>query len=144
FQDSRTYAGGGAGPKLGPHPGPPPDESEPPRPLRRAIPAALEYPVEALGPFMAPAAQAIQEKIRCPMAIAPQSILAVTCLAVQGHADVELPTGARRPISLYLVTIGESGERKTAADDEALVAVRERESQLRASYACEIQAFERE
>jgi hypothetical protein len=74
-------------------------EPEPPRPLCREPEPAETFPVYALGDVLGPAASGIQERVQAPLAICGQSVLAVATLAVQGHADVELPTGARAPIN---------------------------------------------
>jgi hypothetical protein len=112
--------------------------TEKPRPLRRAIADANPFPIDALGPFSWPA-YAIADKIQCPPAIAALSVLGVASLAAQGHADVLLPrTGQVKPLSLFLVSIGESGERKSAADNEAKRAIAEYERELATAY--ELQA----
>jgi hypothetical protein len=102
-----------------------------PLPLTRSMPSAGIFPVDALGPVMADAANAFQAKTQAPMDICANAVLAVAGLASQAHADVELPTGEIKPLSLFLVTIAPSGERKTSTDSLALVPVRERETSLR-------------
>ena len=91
---------------------------EGPRPLMRELPSADPFPVEALGPVLAPAARAIHDRVQAPTALCGQSVLAAATLVVQAHADVELPIGGKRakPVSSYFVTIAETGERKTEAD----------------------------
>jgi len=111
--------------------------TESPRPLRRPIADAHAFPSEALGPFTWPV-YAISDKIQCPPAIAALSVLGVASLAAQAHADVLLPrTGQARPLSLYLVSIGESGERKSAADSEASRAIAEYERELAMAFESE-------
>jgi Protein of unknown function (DUF3987) len=107
---------------------------EPPRPLTRDLPPGDPFPMDALGDLLGSAAKAIHERVRCPVAICGQSIIAAATLAAQGHIDVELPTGHIRPISNFFMTIAETGERKTAADSEALWPVRKREKALREAY----------
>lgn len=104
---------------------------EPPRPLRRETPPAESFPVEALGDVLGAAALGVHDRVQAPVAICAQAVLGAATLAVQGHADVELPTGHRRPVSGYFVTIAETGERKTACDGEALWPIRKREAALR-------------
>lgn len=108
------------------------EEFEPkaPRPLRREVSPSEPYPVGALGEVLGPAAEAINDKVQAPLAICAQSVLGAATLAVQGFADVVLPTGSARPISQYLVTVAESGERKTTVDEIALRPVRRREDAL--------------
>lgn len=102
-------------------------EIEPPRPLRRPLRPADPYPVTALGGLLSGAANAIQEIAQCPIEICAQSVLAAATLAVQGHADVELP----KPTSNFFMTIAGSGERKTTADTEALRFVFKKEEEMR-------------
>jgi hypothetical protein len=102
-----------------------------PRPLRREMGPAAEYPVEELGPTLGNAAKAINELTRAPLAVCAQSVLAAAALATQGLADVVLPTGQPAPLSLYLVSVLGSGERKSSADYWASKAIRERERELR-------------
>ncbi len=105
--------------------------AEPPRPLMRELPPADPFPVDALGAVLAPVAHAIHDRIQAPVAICAQSVLATATLTVQGHANVELPTGHPKPLSSYFVTVAASGERKSAVDNEALWPVRKRETTLR-------------
>jgi hypothetical protein len=115
---------------------------EPPRPLRREIPPSEPFPVEAMGELMAKAAEAIHDRVQAPIAICVQSVLAVANQAVQGFANIELPTGAIRPISVFLTTIAESGERKTTADDQALEPVKQREEELAIEYELEYAEYQ--
>jgi len=110
---------------------------EPPRPLMRELSPADPFPLDALGNVLGPAAAAIHERVRAPVAMTAQSVLAAATLAVQGHADVILPTGQARPLSSYFITVGVSGERKTAVDTDALRPIRKHEAQLRDNYDSE-------
>ena len=113
---------------------------EPPRPLYREAPPATTFPVDSLGPRLAPAARAIHDVTQAPMAMCGQSVLAAAALVAQGLADVRLPYGAVRPLSLFAVTVAASGERKTAVDGFALKPIREKEALLRDEHAAELQA----
>jgi hypothetical protein len=109
---------------------------EPPRPLMRMMPAAEPFPVGSLGSLLGDAARAINDRVRAPLAICANSVLATATLATQAHADVILPIGTDRqkPISAYFVTIAETGERKTECDFQAMWPVHQRERQLRDEY----------
>jgi hypothetical protein len=109
-------------------------QTEPPRPLIRELPSADPFPVHALGELLGSAAAGIHERVQCPVALCGQSVLAAATLAAQGYADVQLPTGHAKPLSNFFITIAETGERKTAADIEALWPVRQREKALREAY----------
>ncbi len=95
-----------------------------PEPLRRPLPAADPYPMQALGEVLGTAAQRVRDVLCVPEAMAGQSILAAASLAVQAHADVEID-GRRELLSLWAMTIGVSGERKSACDQLALRTHRE-------------------
>jgi hypothetical protein len=117
-------------------------QPEPPRPLCRPLAPAEPYPTDALGPTLEAAARAIHDRVQAPATICAQSVLATACLAVQAHADIRLPFGQRRPVSAYLVTVAQSGERKTTADAEALPPVRDYEDDLRASRKADMLVYE--
>jgi putative DNA primase/helicase len=93
-----------------------------PEPLRAPIPKAEPYPVEALGDVLGAAAKALHETIKAPLALCCQSVLASASLAAQAYYDVMLPWGDKKPLSLYLLTVAESGERKSDVDDVVLSA----------------------
>jgi hypothetical protein len=99
-------------------------------PLFPPLPPADAYPLDALGPILGEAASAIARKVQAPPAIAAQSVLAAASLAAQAHADVRMPYGQRRPLSLYLVSSASSGDRKSTTDNEALWPVTRREDAL--------------
>lgn len=113
-------------------------KDEPPRPLKRQIAEAEPYPLKALGNILGDAANAIHEKIQAPQAICAQSVLAAATLAVQGHADIELPIGQSRPLSAFFMTIATTGERKSSCDAEALKPVNNKEEMLRAAYQTDL------
>jgi hypothetical protein len=108
-----------------------------PLPLFPPLPPAEPYPVDALGPVLSSAAAAIARKVQVPPAMAAQSVLAAAALAAQGHADVLLPYGQPRPLSLYLVTVAASGDRKSTADNEALWPIRKHEKALKERHDAE-------
>lgn len=97
---------------------------QPPRPLIESNPVAQPYPVQALGGILGPAVQRMAEVIGVPQALAAQSVLAASALATQGHAGLQLD-GRNYPLSLYLITVAASGDRKTAADRCALLPARQ-------------------
>jgi hypothetical protein len=105
---------------------------------------AAPYPVEALGEVLGAAADAIAEKVQCAPALAANSVLAVASLAAQAVGDVQLPFGQTRPLSLYILTIGGSGDRKSTADGEAMSPVGMREADLSNEHKERMSAYERQ
>jgi hypothetical protein len=112
-----------------------------PIPLFPALPPAESFPVNALAPVLSGAAASIARKVQVPEAIAAQSVLAVASLAAQVHADVLLPYGQKRPLSLFFVTVAASGDRKSTADNEALWPIRKYEQALKEEYDSELQSW---
>lgn len=111
-----------------------------PVPLRAERDEAAPYPIDALGEGMARAVRAIMARVQVPDSLAAHSVLAAVSLAVQGHAQVRLPTQQTRPTSLFLATIADSGDRKTSADQLALAPIADLERELAKQHAMERQA----
>lgn len=111
---------------------------EGPQPLLREIAAPADFPVHALGPLRE-AVTAAAGETQAPLAIAAGSTLAVASLATQSMADV-VTLGGIRPLSLYALTIAQSGERKSSCDRLLLRGLREVEETEAVAYAA---AFER-
>lgn len=98
--------------------------------------------MKALGKLLAATTNAIMDKVQCPDAIAAQSVFAAAALATQGHADVVHPaTGDRRPLSLFMITVAASGERKSAADRFAIEPIRLREAELHDMHQQDLKAY---
>ena len=76
------------------------------------------YPVEALGKLLGNAACAIAKTMQAPSEIAAHAVLSVAAFAAQDKADVMMD-GRRYPVSLFLLTVAESGDRKSACDKVA-------------------------
>lgn len=100
-----------------------------PDPLRRDPIPPEPYPVEALGAVLGPALEAIRATVQAPVPLIAQSLLGAAALAAQGHANVIID-GRVMPTSLFLVSIGASGERKTGVDTLVLKPVLERQLAL--------------
>ncbi|MEB2648532.1 YfjI family protein [Pseudomonas canadensis] len=100
----------------------------PPRPLIESNLVPQPYPVQALGGILGPAVERMADVIGVPQALAAQSVLAASALATQGHAGLQLD-GRHYPLSLYLITVAASGDRKTASDRSALLPARQWERQ---------------
>jgi hypothetical protein len=112
----------------------PSSEKARPLPLTESIGPSAPYPINGLPDVLGDAAAAIAAKVQCAEAMAAQSVLAVASLAAQALADVRLPYGQTRPLSLFCLTVAASGDRKTSADLEAMSPVKMRERQLRDAF----------
>lgn len=103
---------------------------------------APTYPVPALGP-LAPACEAIATAGQVQPAMAGQALLGAASLLTQGLFNVETLNG-RRPLSLYLLTLGDSGDGKSTAQGAALAPVTEWQRQQARAYADEVKQHERD
>lgn len=116
---------------------------EGPEPLRRSTGAAEAFPVKALGAVLGPAVEAVHEYVQAPLALCAQSALAVASLVAQRLYSAE-NDGREHPLSLWLLTVAESGERKSAADGVLCREVKEWERVQYAAYRIERDAYQRE
>ncbi|MBK1723382.1 DUF3987 domain-containing protein [Thiocystis violacea] len=95
------------------------------RMLTSQAPPSLEYPIAALGP-LAPACNALAAGAQIRPAMAGQSLLAVAAMLAQSVANVRTIESVK-PLSLYCLTIGESGDGKSTGDAVAQSAVQARQ-----------------
>lgn len=113
-------------------------EAEPAAPqpldLRGAMADAVEYPINALSPTLRDAILAIEAMAQVPLSLAAQSVLSAASLAAQGFVNVETITGKIVPVSLFLLSIAASGDRKSTSDSFAIKPVKDREEQLAMHY----------
>ena len=113
-----------------------------PEPLRKPVPPADPYPVDALGPMLGNACRGMQRIIQAADAVCGSSLLAAVSLATQGHADIVLD-GRREPLSLWFLTVADSGERKSAVDAEAVRPIRSYEDRQLRAYEAALQEHDR-
>jgi Protein of unknown function (DUF3987) len=105
------------------------DRDEALKRARKALQPSLKgrdapaYPVDALG-ALAPVCKALSEGGQMQGAMAGQCLLGAVSLLTQGLFNVQTLNG-KRPLSLYLLTLGDSGDGKSSAQDVALAPVNE-------------------
>jgi hypothetical protein len=124
------------------HVNPVPFIQEAPQPLLREIPPGEAYPVHALG-ALKEAVEAVQGQTQAPIAIPASSALAIASLIVQGFADVQT-LGGVRPLSLYAMTIAQSGQRKSSCDEPFMKPLREHVRELHKAHAKKMQTYKNE
>ena len=101
---------------------------------------APAYPVEALGP-LAPACAAIAAAGQVQPAMVGQCLLGAASLLTQGLFNVDTLAG-KRPLSLYLLTLGDSGDGKSTAQSAALAPVNDWQRQQAKGYTEALKDFE--
>lgn len=103
--------------------------------------AAADYPLDALGP-LAEAVADLAAGAQVAPAMAGQSLLAVAALLVQSLHNVRTLDGAPKPLSMYALTVANSGDGKDAADRVALKAVHEFQRKAGEGYRRELAEHE--
>ncbi|MBS1169618.1 MAG: hypothetical protein H6R01_536 [Burkholderiaceae bacterium] len=74
------------------------------------------YPLDALPPIIRAAVEEVQQFVQAPVPLVAASALTAISLAIQAHADVQRAERLTGPTSLFMLTIADSGERKTTCD----------------------------
>lgn len=94
-------------------PKPAPDDLE--LPTLPEVADRKAYPLDALGELLGSAARDIAKCIMAPPELAAQSVLSIAAFAAQDKANVGID-GRTYPLSLFALTVAESGDRKSACD----------------------------
>ena len=74
------------------------------------------YPIDALPNVIRAAVQEVQGFVQAPVPLVASSALAALSLATQTHWDMKRADTLSGPVSLFLLTIADSGERKSTCD----------------------------
>ena len=88
----------------------------------------VPYPVDALPAKIRAAVDEVQGFAKAPTAMIATSAIAALSLAIQPHVNIERAQGLHSPVSLYLMTIADSGERKSTVDGYFAKAIRDHEA----------------
>ena len=113
-----------------------------PLPLGGVEPPAPVYPVEAFPAIARDAIQAIAWHVQAPMGLAGQCVLGTMAYIAQIHVnapDLHKPEGM--PCSLFILTEGASGDRKSACHDLADKVIKERERLMLEEYAEDMRIY---
>lgn len=98
-----------------------------PEPLTEPL-DPLPYPADALPPLLRDAVREAQAFVQAPVALVACSALAALSVAAQGLVNVRRDHQLVGPVSLYLLAVADSGERKTTCDSIFSPALRDWES----------------
>lgn len=109
-----------------------------------ADPEPVGFPTRGLGPILGPATEALAETVQVPPALAAGSVLSGAAVVVQRIADVEAPHGAVAPTSLFVVSVGVSGDRKSAVDNVAIAPIDDERRHETAEHAAKRRSFDSE
>ncbi len=87
------------------------------------------YPLDAMPDTIRAAVIEVQQFTKAPIALVSSAALAALSLAVQAHVDVKRAEKLTGPVGLFLLTIADSGERKSTCDEFFTAAIREYQGQ---------------
>lgn len=87
------------------------------------------YPLDALPETLRAAVEEVRAFTKAPIPLVASSALAALSLAVQAHADVKRAEKLQGPTGLFLLTVADSGERKSTCDGFFMQAIRDYEAE---------------
>lgn len=114
-----------------------------PRPLVE-VEVAAPYPVDALPPLIRDAIVEVAAWVQAPVALIAASALAAVSSAVQTRFSVRRDAALCGPATLYLLTVAESGERKSTVDKLFTGPIRDWEAEQRKLFRERMARFEAE
>ncbi|MFQ5643987.1 MAG: DUF3987 domain-containing protein [Thiogranum sp.] len=86
------------------------------------------YPLDALPDTLRAAVEEVHAFTKAPVSLVASSALAALSLAMQALADVKRAEKLTGPVGLFLLTIADSGERKSTCDGFFMQAIRDYEA----------------
>lgn len=95
-----------------------------PEPLLAKI-APEPYPLDALPESIRAAIEEVAGFVKAPVPLVASAALGALSLAIQAHIDVKRAEKLDGPVSLFLLTIADSGERKSTCDAFFTKAIRQ-------------------
>lgn len=96
---------------------------------------ATLYPIQALPPLLQDAAQAIAEYVQAPIAMTAQCVIGAISHIAQSHVNAPLQFNTLgEPCSLFLLTEGQSGSRKSTSKGLADKAIMDHEREAYEQY----------
>ncbi len=101
-----------------------------------------EYPLDSLPDTIRAAVEEVAGFVKAPIPLIASSALAALSLACQAHADIKRAEKLYGPISLYMLAIADSGERKTTCDGFFMSAIRQFEREQTEAMKPAIQQYE--
>ena len=109
--------------------------------IKQAQSPEVRFPIDALPGVMRNAVIEAVNFNQCPIPIAVAVALGALSASAQAHFDVCRDENQISPISLSLITIAESGERKTSTDKPFAKCFHEWEMNQRKDYSAELEIY---
>ncbi|SFN03308.1 YfjI family protein [Nitrosomonas communis] len=102
------------------------------------------YPIDALPDGIRESVLEVQGFVKAPIPLVVSSALSALSLATQAHVNVQRAERLQGPCGLFMLTIGDSGERKSTCDGFFTTPIREHEQQQAELLKPELEQFEAE
>ncbi|WP_434782373.1 DUF3987 domain-containing protein [Ferrovum myxofaciens] len=96
-----------------------------PQPLAAKIEPAEPYPLDALPDSIRAAIEEVVGFVKAPVPLVASSALAALSLACQAHIDAKRAEKLHGPVGVFLLTIADSGDRKSTCDGFFTQAIRD-------------------
>ena len=103
----------------------------------------LPFPVDALGADLKAYLLSLHKATQAPIEVCFASLFSAINHAAQALAVVKLPQGQVKPLSCFFISVADSGERKTRADDDALKGTGQYQDILLTKYDADKKTYKR-
>jgi hypothetical protein len=110
---------------------------------------AEDYPLDSLPKGVKAAVEEVGAFVQAPVPLVASAALSALSLAVQSQVDIKRAEKLTGPVGLFMVTIADSGERKSTADTFFMKAIRDYEADqteeakpLLKDYQADLEAWE--
>jgi putative DNA primase/helicase len=100
------------------------------------------YPLDALPDTIRAAVEEVAGFVKAPVAMVASSALAALSLAAQAHIDAKRADRLQGPVGLFLLTIADSGERKSTCDGFFVSTIRQYQDEQAEAMKPEIKAYQ--
>lgn len=117
----------------------------PPEPLLPELAPPVPFPMEALPPILRAAAEAIAEHVKAPPVLAAHAVIGAAAHLAQARVNaphLHKPDGM--PCSLFLLTLADSGDRKSECQQLAFKVIDEAEREARKQWQDECRRIKAE
>ncbi len=100
------------------------------------------YPLDALPAIIRDAVYAIAEKVKAPQALAGQCVIGAAVYLALTRADAEDATGGQMPINIAMLSLADSGDRKSSCHKLAFLPIHNREEKTVTDYQNKLREYE--
>lgn len=100
-----------------------------------------QYPMDAFLVVVREAGFEVKRNVQAPDAMIGLALINAMAMACQPLIKVKLPMGQVRPVTQYVMTVAESGERKSTVDELLLSPYREHDRNVMLAHDAEIEKY---